>query len=106
MQTVISIALRAIVLAFGLAFALLFAFAFVLLGLLWSLRAFWARLCGRDVRPFGMRMKMPAGAFAGMRRAGSASRTPRADAVGRAGRHADISEVEVRELRSANGPGA
>jgi hypothetical protein len=41
MQTVISIALRAIVLAFGLAFALLFAFAFVLLGLLWSLRAFW-----------------------------------------------------------------
>lgn len=104
MQTVISIAMRAIVLAFGLALALLFAFAFVLLGLLWSLRAFWARLRGQSVRPFGMRM--PAGAFAGMRRAGGASRTPRADAVSQPGRNADVSDVEVRELRSANGPGA
>lgn len=106
MQTVISIALRAIVLAFGLAFALLFAFAFVLLGLLWSLRAVWARLRGQSVRPFGMRMRMPASAFAGMRRAGGASRTPRADAVSQSGRNADVSDVEVRELRSANGPGA
>lgn len=106
MQTVISLALRAIVLAFGLAFALLFAFAFVLLGLLWSLRAVWARLRSRSVRPFGMRMKMPAGAFADMYRARGASRTPRADAVSQPRRNADISDVEVCELRSANGPGA
>lgn len=97
MPLILSFLLRVLLLAAGLVFAASVLVAFALLLALWSLRALWARLTGRPVSPFVMRMG-PGSAFASMmRRAPPASRTPRADAV--AGVRvplADVSDVEPR----------
>lgn len=86
--------LAGLVLTAGVAAAALVMFA------LWGVRAAWGRLTGRPVAPFiaGLR---PFGAFAqAMSRgtapapASSASRTPRADALG--ARDADVTDVEPK----------
>ena len=97
MPLILSFLLRVLLLAAGLVFAASVLAAFALLLALWSVRALWARLMGRPVFPFVMRMG-PGSAFASMmRRAPPASRTPRADAAaGVRTRLADVSDVEPR----------
>jgi hypothetical protein len=97
----LSFLLRLLLVAAGLVFAASVAFLAVVLLALWALRAGWARLTGRPVTPFVVRMG-PGRAFDDfVRRAGpQASRTPRADAAGdpRA-RLGDVSDVEPRPPR-------
>lgn len=99
MPLLLNFLLRAFLIVAGLVFAVALVVAFAFLITLWSVRALWARITGRPVMPFVMRMR-PGDAFAGMyRRAQQPSRTPRADAV-RPGRpRGDVTDVEVRELR-------
>jgi hypothetical protein len=99
MPFLLNLLLRAFLLVAGLVFAAAVLVAFALLLGLWSVRALWARLTGRPVSPFGMRMR-PGEAFAGMyRRASGGTRTPRADAVRPARPGGDVTDVQARELR-------
>lgn len=80
----------------GLVFAASLAVAFVLVAILWGLRAAWARLTGKPVTPFVVRIH-PRGGFDSMvRRADARSRTPRADAAGGRPRTADVTDVEPK----------
>ncbi|HEX7890238.1 MAG TPA: hypothetical protein VF522_12835 [Ramlibacter sp.] len=93
------ILLRVLLLAVGLVAAAVVTVVFVLFMAAWLLRAGWARLTGRPVTPFGMRMG-PRSVFEEMMRRAPqppASRTPRADAAAVArGRLADVSDVEPK----------
>lgn len=89
-----------LLLAAGLAAAAVVAVVFLLLLAAWWLRAAWARLTGRPVAPFGMRMG-PRSVFEEMMRrapeAPAASRTPRADAAAMgSGRLRDVTDVEPK----------
>ena len=81
MPTLMNFLLRLFLLAAGLLFAASLAVAFVLMLALWSLRAGWARLTGRPVMPFIIRID-PRGGFERMyRRAGEGGAARRADGV-------------------------
>jgi hypothetical protein len=96
MPTILSFLLRILLVAAGLVFAASVLVVFVLLLALWSLRALWARLTGRPVTPFVMRMG-PRDAFDEMMRRAGPSRTPRADAAaGVPGRIGDVTDVEPK----------
>ncbi|TWO72753.1 hypothetical protein FN976_04270 [Caenimonas sedimenti] len=95
MPTILSFVFRLFLLAAGLVFAASLAVVFVIVLALWLLRAGWARLTGRPVMPFVMRMH-PRNGFAMYRRAGAASRTPRADAAP-LGRVGDVTDVEPKQ---------
>jgi hypothetical protein len=99
MPLLISFLLRlAFVVAATLAVAA-FACVLVLAAAFWALRSAWARLTGRPVTPFAMRI-VPRNLFEEMvRRAPvpSPSRTPRADAaVGPRGRAPDVTDVRAK----------
>lgn len=102
MPTVLAFLLRLALLAAGLVFAASLAIVFVFLLAAWGLRSAWARLTGRPVTPFIMRMG-PGRAFEEMmRRARPAepSRTPRADAAGGPRRSiGDVTDVQARPPR-------
>jgi hypothetical protein len=99
MPLIFSFLLRVLLVVAGLtvAAAMLVVFVFVLGA--WSLRALWARVTGRPVAAFGMRMG-PAAAFHDIMRrapAAQASRTPRADAVVGPRRGSDdVTDVQPR----------
>lgn len=99
MPTVLAFLLRLVLLAAGLVFAASLAVVFVFLLAIWGLRAAWAKLTGRPVMPFIMRMG-PGRAFEDMMRRArpfEPSRTPRADAVDGMRRGiADVTDVEAR----------
>jgi NADH:ubiquinone oxidoreductase subunit H len=97
MPVIFSFLLRVLLLAAGLVLAASLALVFLLLVALWSVRALWARLTGRQAAPFVVRFG-PRRAFDEMmRRAGNESRTPRADAAsGPRPRLAEITDVEPR----------
>lgn len=96
MPTLLTFLLRAVLVAAGLVLALSLAFAFLLLLGAWVLRAAWAKVTGRPVAPFVMRM-YPRDGFEQMyRRAAQASRTPRADAAAPSRRAADVTDVEPK----------
>lgn len=96
MPAVFSFLFQLFAVAAGLVFAASLAVAFVLLLAVWGLRSAWARLTGRPAAPFVVRID-PLGGFGRvMRRAGSASRTPRADSVGGRVRAADVTDVEPK----------
>ena len=95
MPTILSFLLRLVLLAAGLVFAASLAVVFVIVLALWLLRAGWARLTGRPVTPFVVRMH-PRNGFAMYRRAGEGSRTPRADAAP-LGRVGDVTDVEPKQ---------
>jgi hypothetical protein len=102
MATVLNFLLRLLLLAAGLVFALSLAIFLLLVLALWSLRAAWARLTGRPVMPFVMRVNPLDGFEQMMRRAPQpeASRTPRADAAAGVRRPpGDVTDVEPRETR-------
>lgn len=87
--------LRLVLVLAGLAIAASVAVVGALVVAWWGLRAAWARLTGRPVIPFIVRVD-PFGAFAGMARraAPASSRTPRVDAL--RGRIADVVDVEAK----------
>jgi hypothetical protein len=89
--------LRLLLLVAGLVFAASLAVGAVLMLAAWSVRAGWAKLTGKPVAPFIVRID-PRGGFERMyRRAGpAASRTPRADAVRSARPVGDVTDVEAR----------
>ena len=99
MPFLIHFLLRVLLLAFGLLAAAVVSVLFLLLLTAWLVRAAWARLSGRPVMPFGMRMGPRSVFDEMMRRAPQrpASRTPRADAaaVGR-GRLGDVTDVQPK----------
>lgn len=99
MPLILNFLLRVLLVAAGLVFAASLLVVFLLLLALWSLRALWARLTGRPVTPFVMRMGPRAAFEEAMRRAQAQapSRTPRADAAAGPRPHlADITDVEPK----------
>lgn len=100
MPWLVRLFVQLLLLAAGLAAAAVVAVVFLLLLASWGLRSAWARLTGRPVMPFGMRLG-PRGVFEEMMRRAPerapASRTPRADAaaMGR-GRSGEVSDVEPK----------
>jgi hypothetical protein len=94
MPTLVSFILRLVLLAAGLVFAASLAVVFVIVLTLWVLRAGWAKLTGRTVTPFVVRMH-PRDGFAMYRRTAE-SRTPRADAAP-LGRVGDVTDVEPKQ---------
>ena len=98
MPTLLSFLLRLFLVAAGLLLAASLAVAFVLLLGLWGIRAAWAKLTGRPVAPFIIRIDPRAGFERMYRRAAQpGSPTPRADAIqpGRR-RLGDVTDVEPR----------
>jgi hypothetical protein len=100
MPTLLSLLLRVFLLAGGLLFAASLALAFVLMIGLWGVRSAWARLTGRPVMPFIMRMDPRAGFDRMYRRPEQGSRTPRADTIQTGAQSADVTDVEARSPRS------
>lgn len=96
MPTLMNFVLRLFILAGGLLLGASLAVAFVLMLALWSLRAGWARLTGRPVMPFIIRID-PRGDFERMyRRAGEGSAANRPDGVRPRPKIADVTDVEPR----------
>ena len=96
MATVLNFILRLVLLAAGLVFAASMAVAFVLMIAFWGVRAVWAKLTGRPVVPFIVRID-PRSAFERMYRASDRhNRTPRPDAVRSRYVVGDVTDVEPR----------
>ena len=89
-----SFVLRVILLAAALVFAASLAVAALVLLLLWSLRALWARLTGRPVTPFVVRMD-PRGGFGRVWRPQQSTPDPAAERPSRA-RIEDVTDVEPK----------
>ena len=99
MPTFLSFVFRLFLVAAGVLFAASLAVAFTVMAAMWGVRSIWARLTGRPVMPFMMRIDPRAGFERMYRRPVQASRTPRADAVHQAAAPRDISDVEARSPR-------
>ena len=96
MPTFLSFLFRLFLVAAGLLFAASLAVAAVLMLGVWGVRAAWAKLTGRPVVPFIIRIN-PRGGFERMyRRAGDGSRTPRADAIQPGRKLGDVTDVEPK----------
>jgi hypothetical protein len=95
----LSFLMRLFLVAAGLLFAASMAVAAVLMLVVWGVRAGWARLTGRPVMPFVVRID-PRGGFERMyRRARPGSPPSRANGV-RGQRMGDVVDVEPREPRA------
>ena len=97
MPTLLTFILRLFLLAAGLLFAASLALAALLMLAVWTVRAAWAKLTGKPVVPFVVRIDPRAG-FEQMYRRGATegSRTPRADSVRRGRPAGDVTDVEAR----------
>ena len=96
MSTFMNFLLRLFLLAAGLLFAASLAVGAVLMLAVWGVRAGWARLTGRPITPFIMRIH-PRGGFDRMyRRPAPAGRASRADSDAARGRVADVTDVEAK----------
>jgi hypothetical protein len=100
MPFLLNLLLRAVLVAAGLVFAASLALVFVLVLSWWALRSAWARLTGRPVTPFVVRMG-PRGAFDEMmRRAQPRQARPMRHADGAPvtgrGRLADVTDVDPK----------
>jgi hypothetical protein len=100
MPTLLSFLLRLFLVAAGLLFAASMAVAAVLMLAVWGVRAAWAKLTGRPVTPFVVRIDPRDGFERMYRRAGQKSPTPRADAVRPGQRMGDVVDVEPREPKA------
>lgn len=100
MQTVFRFLLRLVLLAAGLVFAASLALAVVVLLVLWGLRMLWARLTGKPVTPFVMRMD-PRDGFSRMYRAGQGMprREPGPPQPGGRRDMGDVTDVVPKEPR-------
>ena len=96
MPSLMNFVVRLLLLTAGLLFVASLAVAFVLMLALWSLRAGWAKLRGRPVMPFSIRID-PRGGFERMyRRAGKGGGPRRPDDVLLRPKLADVTDVEPR----------
>jgi len=91
MPALMSFILRIVLLAAGLIFAASLALAFVALLVGWTLRSAWAKLAGRPVTPFVIRINP---------RNGFDRRTPRADSAQPMRPIPDVTDVEPKSPRS------
>lgn len=100
MSTVVAWVLKAVLLVAGLVFALSLLVALLVLALAWGLRALWARLTGRPVTPWVMRVD-PRTAWSRMRpQAGAWAEAASGGASGRRRPElADVTDVEPRAPR-------
>jgi hypothetical protein len=101
MQTVFNLLLRVVLLVAGLVFAASLLFVALLFMLLWGLRALWARITGRPVVPFVMRVDPRTGfgqVFRGRPATVQPGEPPRDGPVGRQ-RLPDIEDVEAKPPR-------
>lgn len=101
MQSVFALLLRLILFFGGVLFALSLLLAGVLLVLLWALRSVWAKLTGKAVAPFVMRVD-PGTGFSRVFRSGAGAPPPAGAAPahsGTRGRLADVEDVEVKPPR-------
>ena len=89
--------LRLVLLAAGLVFAAALLVALMLLVAFWMLRAAWAKLTGRPVMPFVMRMN-PRSGFEHVFRAGQGMQRQPPQPPGRR-EIADVTDVEPKEPR-------
>jgi hypothetical protein len=96
MPALMNLILRVVLLFAGLVFAASLAVAFALLLASWTLRAGWAKLTGKPVTPFIVRIDPRRGFEQMYRGAAQGSRTPRADSVQPARNIADVTDVEPR----------
>lgn len=96
MPTLLSFLIRLILVAAGLLFAASLAFAFMLMLSVWGVRAAWAKLTGRPVMPFIVRIDPRAGFDRMYRGTGQRRAAPRSSAVRTRQHAADISDVEPR----------
>lgn len=96
MPTFMNFVLRLFLVTAGLLFAASLAIAFVLLLALWSVRAGWARLTGRPVMPFIVRIDPRVGFERMYRRAGEAGPPGRAHGARLRPEIADVTDVEPR----------
>ncbi|MBK8071172.1 MAG: hypothetical protein IPK34_03765 [Ramlibacter sp.] len=99
--------LRLVLLAAGLVFAASLLLAVGVMLVLWGLRMLWARLTGRPVTPFVMRMD-PRGGFNRFYAARSgavvdAETVDRGASPAVRGRRADVTDVEARPVPPASG---
>lgn len=95
MPIFLSFLIRLFLVVAGLLFAASLAVAAVLMLGLWGVRAVWAKLTGRPVMPFVVRID-PRGGFGRMyRRAEQASPTPRASAA-RQRQAGDVTDVDPK----------
>jgi hypothetical protein len=92
MASLFSFVLRFVLLLAGLVFAISLALALAVLLLGWGLRSLWARLTGRRVAPFVMRIDPREGFGQVYRRAGGAPR-------GAATTLDDVTDVEPKSPR-------
>ena len=96
MPSFINFVLRLFLVMAGLLFAASLAVGFTLMLAFWSLRAGWARLTGRPVMPFIMRVT-PRSGFERMYRRAAEGRAGRAgSSVRQRTRGADVTDVEPR----------
>ena len=97
MQTVSSFILRVLLLAVGLVFAAGLMVVLALVVALWGARSAWARLTGRPVQPFVMRVDPRAGFERMVRRAA----TPQAEPARATSREiGDVTDVEAKPPRA------
>ena len=96
MPTLLSFLIRLFLVMAGLLFAASMAVAFALTLSLWAVRTAWAKLTGRPVTPFVMRIDPRRGFERMYRKARPASRTPRADSVRPGRKILDVTDVEPR----------
>jgi hypothetical protein len=96
MPSILSFVLHAIALLAGLVFAASLAVVLVLVLALWGLRAVWARLTGRPIVPFAVRIHPLGGLGRAMRRGEAANRAPRANPLRGRLRTADVTDVEAK----------
>jgi hypothetical protein len=97
MHIVLTFLVRIFIVAAGLVLAVSLAVAAILMFAIWGIRATWAKLTGRPVMPFVVRID-PRQGFGQMWRRDSqaASRTPRADSVRQVVRGGEVTDVEPR----------
>jgi flagellar biosynthesis protein FlhB len=96
MPALLNLILRVVLVVAGLLFAASLAVVFGLLLVGWTLRAGWAKLTGKAVTPFVVRIDPRRGFERMYRGAEQGSRTPRADSVQPAREIPDVTDVEPR----------
>ena len=97
--TIVRWSLRLIVIAMGAVLFLSLLVAVGVLAMAWSLRALWARLTGRPVMPWAMRMDPRHGFNTVYRSTARWTAHTAEQARQRANRSRDVTDVQPREIR-------
>ena len=96
---VLRLVLRVVVVAMGVVLFLSLVAAVMVLALVWALRAGWARLTGKPVTPWVMRMDPRTGFNTVYRSTARWTAHTAEQARQRASRSRDVTDVQPREIR-------